>query len=763
MKKGYLVAGVALLSLAALQGCSNSSSAKTEGTTYSYVFVEDPTTLDYTVSGRHGTSQITTQGVDGLLENDQYGNLIPSLAKDWKVSSDGLTYTYTLRKGVKWYTSDGEEYAEVTADDFVTGLKHAADKKSSTLYIVQDSIKGLNDYVEGTTKDFSEVGIKAVDKYTVQYTLNQPESYWNSKTTYGILQLVNADFLKSQGDDFGSVDPSSILYNGAFILKSITSKSSIEFNKNENYWDADKVKLEAVKLTYDDGSDPESLYRNFDKGNYSRAILYPTKSGYKDIKKKYKDEIYYEPQDQSTYYVSFNLNRKAYEFTSKENDSQKTDIHKAILNKDFRQAITFAFDRAAWNSQAVGEEASTKALRNLFVPPAFVSTNGTEFGDLVTEELASNSTWSDVDFSDAQDGLYNVDKAKASFEKAKAALEAEGVQFPIHLDIAAEQTDEISSQRVSSLKQYIHQNIITMNLGVSYPSYANLPILQVIGQGQGKTEAREVTFPTGKTKMSSIDIYSRTYKSPKKADAMAIDNFGKGDAYTATRNRYSDPSMVSNSVRIGIIGVIISYAFGLPIGLLMARFKNGFFDRFSTGVTTFLLALPSIAIIYAIRFIGSALGLPDSFPALGAHDWRSYALPAFILGFLSIPGTVVWFRRYVVDLQNSDFVRFARAKGLSENEISRKHLFKQAMVPIVNGIPEAILGTIVGATLTETIFAFPGMGKMLIESIKATNNAMVVGLVFLFTSLSVISLLLGDLLMVILDPRIKLASKGGKR
>ncbi|WP_431769775.1 peptide ABC transporter substrate-binding protein [Streptococcus gallolyticus] len=464
MKKGYLVAGVALLSLAALQGGSNSSSAKTEGTTYSYVFVEDPTTLDYTVSGRHGTSQITTQGVDGLLENDQYGNLIPSLAKDWKVSSDGLTYTYTLRKGVKWYTSDGEEYAEVTADDFVTGLKHAADKKSSTLYIVQDSIKGLNDYVEGTTKDFSEVGIKAVDKYTIQYTLNQPESYWNSKTTYGILQPVNADFLKSQGDDFGSVDPSSILYNGAFILKSITSKSSIEFDKNKNYWDADKVKLEAVKLTYDDGSDPESLYRNFDKGNYSRAILYPTKSGYKDIKKKYKDEIYYEPQDQSTYYVSFNLNRKAYEFTSKENDSQKTDIHKAILNKDFRQAITFAFDRAAWNSQAVGEEASTKALRNLFVPPAFVSTNGTEFGDLVTEELASNSTWSDVDFSDAQDGLYNVDKAKASFEKAKAALEAEGVQFPIHLDIAAEQTDEISSQRVSSLKQSVEASLGTDNI-----------------------------------------------------------------------------------------------------------------------------------------------------------------------------------------------------------------------------------------------------------------------------------------------------------
>ncbi|SDJ88191.1 peptide ABC transporter substrate-binding protein [Streptococcus gallolyticus] len=455
MKKGYLVAGVALLSLAALQGCSNSSSAKKEDTTYSYVFVEDPTTLDYTVSGRHGTSQITTQGVDGLLENDRYGNLIPSLAKDWKVSSDGLTYTYTLRKGVKWYTSDGDEYAEVTADDFVTGLKHAADKKSSTLYIVQDSIKGLNDYVEGTTKDFSEVGIKAVDKYTVQYTLNQPESYWNSKTTYGILQPVNADFLKSKGDDFGSVDPSSILYNGAFLLKSVTSKSSIEFEKNENYWDADKVSIDNIKLTYNDGSDPESLYKNFDKGNYTRARLYPTKSSYKDIEKKYKDDIFYTPQDQSTYYVSFNLNRKAYEFTSKENDSQKTDTHKAILNKDFRQAITFAFDRTAFAAQALGEEGAVKALRSSFVPPAFVSANGKEFGDFVKEELASDSTWNDVDLSDAQDGFYNVEKAKASFEKAKTALEAEGVQFPIHLDIAANQTDETNTQQISSLKQSI--------------------------------------------------------------------------------------------------------------------------------------------------------------------------------------------------------------------------------------------------------------------------------------------------------------------
>ena len=90
--------------------------------------------------------------IDGLLENDKYGNLIPSLAEDWSVSKDGLTYTYTIRKDAKWYTSEGEEYAPVKAQDFVTGLKYATDKKSEALYLVQDSIKGLDAYAKGKIK-----------------------------------------------------------------------------------------------------------------------------------------------------------------------------------------------------------------------------------------------------------------------------------------------------------------------------------------------------------------------------------------------------------------------------------------------------------------------------------------------------------------------------------------------------------------------------------------------------------------------------------
>lgn len=307
---------------------------------------------------------------------------------------------------------------------------------------------------------------------------------------------------------------------------------------------------------------------------------------------------------------------------------------------------------------------------------------------------------------------------------------------------------------------FVHQNFVKMNLGTSYPTYAEQGVLDVITQGQGQTQSSEVNFPTGK-KISSVDIYSRTYKSPSQADARDRSYYGN-DPYTATKSRYQYPSMVTSSAIAGLIALVLSYALAIPLGSYMARFKNTLFDSVSTGVLTFLLSLPTIALVYIIRLIGSEIGLPDSFPILGAGDWRSYVLPSVILGLLSTPGLAIWIRRYMIDLQSQDFVRFARAKGLSEQEISNKHIFKNAMVSLVSGIPASIVSVITGATLTETIFAFPGMGKMLIDSVRASNNAMVVGLVFIFTALTIFSLLVGDILMTIIDPRIKLTSKGGK-
>ena len=469
MNKGkvLLATSALLLSAGVLVACSGGKSGNSGGQTFSYVYTQDPDTLDYSISNKKSTSEFTGNAVDGLLEVDKYGNLIPSLAKDWTVSKDGLTYTYKLRKGVKWMTAEGEEYGgEVKAQDFVTGLKHAADKKSQAIYLVQKSVKGLDDYVSGKTSDFSTVGVKAIDDYTVQYTLSQPESFWNSKTTMGILMPVNEEFLKSKGDDYGQgTSPSSILYCGPYLIKSITSKSSAILEKNPTYWDAENVKISKVKLTYYDGQDSESLIRGFDNGDYTVARVFPNGSNYKSVEKKHKDDIVYTDQGSSTYNLSFNIDRQAYEITKKTTDAQKTSTKKAILNKDFRQAIMFAFNRKAYVAQTNGEAGANKVIRNTFTPPNFVQIDGKQFGDAVEKDLeAYGDEWKGVSVADGKDTLYNPSKAKEEFAKAKADLQAQGVEFPIHLDLPTSSTYTEGIKQAQSFKQSIESTLGAENI-----------------------------------------------------------------------------------------------------------------------------------------------------------------------------------------------------------------------------------------------------------------------------------------------------------
>ena len=464
--KVMALAGVTLLASGVLAACSGSGSSAKGEKTFSYVYETDPDNLNYLTTGKAATANITSNVIDGLMENDRYGNFVPSMAEDWSVSQDGLTYTYTIRKDAKWYTSEGEEYAPVKAQDFVTGLKYAADNKSEALYLVQDSIKGLDAYVKGEVKDFSEVGIKAIDDQTVQYTLNKPESFWNSKTTMGVLAPVNEEFLTSKGSDFAkATDPSSILYNGPFLLKSLVAKSSVEFEKNPNYWDKDNVKIDNIKLTFYDGSDQESLIRSFTQGAYTTARLFPTSSNFESTKQEYGDKIVYSPQEATSYYLTVNVNRQSYNKTAKTDEAQKTSTKEALLNKNFRQALNFALDRHSYTAQLNGEEGADKIIRNSLVPHDYVQVGEKTFGELAQAELVSyGDQWKDVALTDGKDTIYSPEKAKAAFAKAKEELQGKGVTFPIHLDIPVEQTDVIAVQQTNSLKQSIESSLGTENV-----------------------------------------------------------------------------------------------------------------------------------------------------------------------------------------------------------------------------------------------------------------------------------------------------------
>ena len=480
LKKRLIGTGLVLATGILLSACGQSN---TDTSTYSSTFSANPTTFNYLLDYYADNTAVITNLVDGLLENDSYGNLVPALAEDWSVSSDGLTYTYKLRKDAKWYTADGEEYASVKAQDFVTGIKYAADNKGQAMDLIQNSIKGLNDYVTGVTNDFSTVGVKALDDYTVEYTLTRPEPYWNSKTTNSILFPVNEEFLKSKDKDFGTLTPDSILYNGPYLLKDFTSKSSIEYVKNPHYYDHDKVTIEKVKLAYFDGSDQEMTIRNFESGAYSIAGVYPNSSNYAKTKEKYQDNIVYSLQDKTSWYFNFNVNRKTYNHTAKTTDEQKKSAQTAILNKNFRQAINFGIDRTAYSAQSNGEEAASKTLRNTLVPPTFVQVGDKTFGEVTASKLVDYGTeWSGINLADAQDAYFNKEKAQAKFAEAKKELEAQGVTFPIHLDVPVDQTNKNAVSGMNSVKQTLEtvlgsDNIVIDVQQLSTDDFGNVAFL----------------------------------------------------------------------------------------------------------------------------------------------------------------------------------------------------------------------------------------------------------------------------------------------
>ncbi len=480
MKKRLIGTGLVLATGILLSACGQFN---TNTSTYSSTFSANPTTFNYLLDYYADNTAVITNLVDGLLENDSYGNLVPALAEDWSVSSDGLTYTYKLRKDAKWYTADGEEYASVKAQDFVTGIKYAADNKGQAMDLIQNSIKGLDDYVTGVTNDFSTVGVKALDDYTVEYTLTRPEPYWNSKTTNSILFPVNEEFLKSKDKDFGTLTPDSILYNGPYLLKDFTSKSSIEYVKNPHYYDHDKVTIEKVKLAYFDGSDQEMTIRNFENGAYSIAGVYPNSSNYAKTKEKYQDNIVYSLQDKTSWYFNFNVNRKTYNHTAKTTDEQKKSTQTAILNKNFRQAINFGIDRTAYSAQSNGEEAASKTLRNTLVPPTFVQVGDKTFGEVTASKLVNYGTeWSGINLADAQDAYFNKEKAQAKFAEAKKELEAQGVTFPIHLDVPVDQTNKNAVSGMNSVKRTLEtvlgsDNIVIDVQQLSTDDFGNVAFL----------------------------------------------------------------------------------------------------------------------------------------------------------------------------------------------------------------------------------------------------------------------------------------------
>lgn len=473
---------------------------------YSLTYTADPVTWDQLNTSLAADSEAIINTYDGLMEYDNEGVQQPALAESYEVSDDGLTYTFHIRQGVSWVDSQGREVADVTADDFVAGMQHMMDCQAGLEYLVQGVIAGANEYITGETSDFSEVGVKAVDDYTLEYTLEQPTSYFLTMLGYGVFAPMSRSYYESQGGKFGvefdssaadytyGKDSNSIAYCGPYIVTAATEKNSVIFEANESYWNASNVTMKKLTWVYNDSSDALKAYNDAVAGTIDGASL--NTSALEVCKKDgLFDEYAYVSSTNATSFTSFvNLNRNAfYNFNdssaavSSETGADAVRTNQAVQNVHFRRALAMSFDRAEYNAQGTGDELKLNSLRNSYTPGNFVFLTkdvtvdingesvtfpaGTNYGEIMQAQIDADGvkiTVFDKDAtadqqSDGFDGWYNVDNAREEMAIAIEELAAEGLEItadnPIQLDLPYPSEADVYTNRANVYKKSLEEGL----------------------------------------------------------------------------------------------------------------------------------------------------------------------------------------------------------------------------------------------------------------------------------------------------------------
>ncbi len=463
-------------------------------TDYTTTFSTPPGTLDWLNTSYQSDTGITVQTVDGLVQYDNLNRMQPALAESWEVSDDGLTYTFHIRQGVYWYTSEGTQYAEVTAQDFVAGFHHMLDARAGLEWLVKGVVAGAGAYLyEGGS--FDDVGYAAPDRYTLVITLEKPTSFFPTMLSYSCFLPICDSFYRARGGQFGvgayqgpdysfgmAGDVTSQVYCGPFLLQKLQGDAEILVVANENYYNKDKVSLKSIKWVYDNGTN-EEIYQKCLAGVYS-AIGLTAASGTLKLAQddgSFDKYAVVTETTSTTYFGGLNLNRGTFALesgaaASAKTEQQKIDTATALQNKHFRQALQFAFDKGTYNAVSRGEELKEKSLRNMYTHPEFVSLSadttvdgvsfkaGTFYGEMVQYYL--DELGSPVKVADQIDGWYHPAEAQAALAQAKEEL-GDLVSWPIIIDVVSFSASNSNTAQNQAYKSVIEKTLGAENVQVN--------------------------------------------------------------------------------------------------------------------------------------------------------------------------------------------------------------------------------------------------------------------------------------------------------
>ncbi len=454
--------------------------------TYTTTFQTAPVTIDWLNTSSQADTEITVNTVEGLVEYNNLGQMQPALAESWSVSDDGLTYTFKIREGAAWYTSEGAKYADVTAADFVAGFHHMLDTQAGLEWLVEGVVKGASEYLAGGS--FDEVGYAAPDAQTLVVTLEQPTSYFMTMLTYSCFLPICESFYAARGGVYGqaeyseasantntytfgsNTDVASQVYCGPFLLQKMNEKE-IVIVKNDNYWNAATTTLKSVKWVWDNGENPDAFYNDVLNGIYAGCALNKS-TGLLDKAKEdgnFDKYSYVSDTESTTYFGGINVNRGTFALesgavASPKNDEQIADARTALLNKNFRKALIYSFDKQTWNGVTRGEELALTNVRNIYTHPEFVQLDadvtidghtfkaGTFYGEMV--QAFCDDLGVKIDVKDGTNGLYNPEEAKACLAKAVEEL-GDTVSYPIQIDVEYYSASDSQTAQAAAFKSVI--------------------------------------------------------------------------------------------------------------------------------------------------------------------------------------------------------------------------------------------------------------------------------------------------------------------
>ncbi len=475
--------------------------------TYTIPYNTDPQTWDGLATYRAADSEAIVNTVDGLLEYDMENVQQPALATSFEANEDNTVFTFHIRQGAKWSDSQGREVADVTADDFVAGMQHLMDVQGGLEGLAgDDGVKIVNAqaYIDGEITDFSEVGVKAVDDYTLEYTLEEPCVWFTTLLGYNPFFPLCRSYYESQGGKFGAdfvdddtylygKDPDHLAYCGPYLVSNFTEKNTIVFEANPNYWNAANVGIKTLTWMFNDGSDDLKSYNDAKKGTIDGANL--NTSAVEAAKKDgLFDEFAYISDTDATSFVAFfnvmrnqfcNFNDASVGVSTKTVEEAEA-YNQAMQNIHFRHALATSLDRGSYNAQSVGEDLKFNNLRNSYTPANFVSLPeevtvqingedvtfpaGTKYGEIVQAQLDADgfevTVWdpkadNGLGSGDGFDGWYNPEYAKSELATAIEELKADGLEItkdnPIVIEIPYPGNVEQYKNRANVCKQSIEK------------------------------------------------------------------------------------------------------------------------------------------------------------------------------------------------------------------------------------------------------------------------------------------------------------------